>query len=131
LRQQERERALREQNEVSPDVRMQRPEEVAPDRVPADETPCFSIRLTRREGEGAQRFGWSLKAADPAGDPATGRCLGTGGSQGLPGTIAKIEYSPGSLGDRVVAFPTRLHQYGLSNTEVLWLQMQLNGKEKK
>lgn len=71
LRQQERERALRGQQEATPDVRLERPAKVGPDRIPRDESPCFPIGEIRLEGEEAHRFRWALKAADPAADPAT------------------------------------------------------------
>ena len=41
LRQQERERALRDQQDTTPDVRLQRPAQVAPDRLPSDENPVL------------------------------------------------------------------------------------------
>src|SRR5262245_29231545 len=60
LRQQERERALREQLERSPDVRLPRQGEAA--EVPPDagpDTPCFDIRHITLVGEEAQRFGFA------------------------------------------------------------------------
>lgn len=42
LRQQER--ALREQQESTPDVRLSRPAQMAPNRLSASETPCFPIQ---------------------------------------------------------------------------------------
>ncbi|MBP8277810.1 MAG: ShlB/FhaC/HecB family hemolysin secretion/activation protein, partial [Propionivibrio sp.] len=74
-RQQERERAQRQQLEATPDVRLQ--PSVAPDgeRIPESESPCFTIREIRFD-DPTGRFGWALAAADGAGDPGTGRCLG-------------------------------------------------------
>src|SRR5574340_677463 len=82
LRQIERERALREQLERTPDVRLQRPAVgLARQRIPVDETPCFPIRHIALKGDFAERFRWALHAANPADDPAVGRCLGsTGGN---------------------------------------------------
>lgn len=85
LREQERERLLRQQQESSPDVRLQAP--AAPsaeaDRLPGDEKPCFVITRIALVGDAAERFQWALAAADRAGDggddPALQHCLGTTG----------------------------------------------------
>lgn len=47
LRQQERERALRQRQESKPDVRLERGVAAETGRLPADESPCFRIdRIT-------------------------------------------------------------------------------------
>jgi hemolysin activation/secretion protein len=51
LRQQERERVLREQQETRPDVRLEREVENGIERLPAEETPCFRIDRIVLEGE--------------------------------------------------------------------------------
>jgi hemolysin activation/secretion protein len=79
LRQQERERALQEQQDTTPDVRLARPVESAPDRIPNNETPCFPIVSLRLDGEHSMAFQWALHAANLPDDPATGRCLGSAG----------------------------------------------------
>ena len=79
LRQQERERILREKQETATDVQLQSAQAPPPDRLPPEETPCFPIERVWLDGEDAHRFLWSLKAADPGNDLATGRCLGTDG----------------------------------------------------
>lgn len=83
LRQQERERALREQNTPNSDVRLTRPDVTLPD-YPVDEKPCFIIHSLRLEGDSAARFQWALDAADDA----KGRCLG---SQGIMLVINKVQ----------------------------------------
>ena len=83
LRQQERERALREQNTPNSDVRLTRPDVALPD-YPVDEKPCFIIHSLRLEGDSAARFQWALDAADDA----KGRCLG---SQGIMLVINKVQ----------------------------------------
>lgn len=77
LRQQQRERALREQLEAQPDVRLDAPT-TAHGILPARETPCFRINDIRLIGDAAEQFQWALAAANPNGDPALGRCLGSG-----------------------------------------------------
>ncbi len=79
LRQQERERVLRERQEPRPDARISLPEEAAPLRLPLDESPCFPVRRIELVGEEAERFAWAVEAADTPDDPAIGQCLGTGG----------------------------------------------------
>ena len=88
LRQQERERALREQQEASPDVRLQRSADELAARIPHDESPCFTIDRITLTGDSAKTFEWALAAADLPGDPATGRCLGT---QGVNIVMARIQ----------------------------------------
>ncbi len=80
LRQQERERVLRDQLESRPDVRLQAaPVDEGAGRLPAKETPCFAINDIRLIGEASEKFQWALRAANPKDDPAIGRCLGGGG----------------------------------------------------
>ncbi|EKG36304.1 Hemolysin activator protein precursor [Pseudomonas syringae pv. avellanae str. ISPaVe013] len=80
LRQQDRERALRDQLETRPDVRLQSPTlDEGGSRLPAKETPCFAIEDIRLIGEASEQFQWALKAANPKDDSAVGRCLGGAG----------------------------------------------------
>lgn len=79
VRQQERERVLRGQQESRPDVRLERTAEGGIERLPVAEDPCFRIDRIVLEGNQAEHFAWALRAADPKADPATGRCLGTEG----------------------------------------------------
>ncbi|WEL45745.1 POTRA domain-containing protein [Pseudomonas sp. CBSPBW29] len=80
LRQQERERALRDQLESRPDVRLQAPAlDEGGSRLPVKEAPCFAIKDIRLIGDASEKFQWALKAANPEDDPAVGRCLGGAG----------------------------------------------------
>ncbi|MGP2876442.1 hypothetical protein [Serratia nevei] len=81
-RQQERERALQQQNAPQADARLSRPDVVLPD-YPTDERPCFIINRLTLVGESADRFQWALNAAADA----RGRCLG---SQGIVLAINKV-----------------------------------------
>lgn len=84
LRQQERERVLRQQQESRPDVRLQAPVQ-APEaaRYSGNDTPCFAIGRVLLAGEGAAQFAWALAAVDReeggAPDPIAGRCIGMSG----------------------------------------------------
>ncbi|WP_432525137.1 hypothetical protein [Serratia sp. BFP-2025] len=69
LRQQERERALQNQNTPQADARVAAPERVLPD-YPPHEKPCFTINRLVLVGESAERFQWALAAANDA----KGRC---------------------------------------------------------
>lgn len=82
-RQQERERALQQQNTPQTDVRLTRPALALPD-YPTDESPCFTINTFKLVGDEARRFQWALDAADGA----KGRCLG---SQGILLVINKVQ----------------------------------------
>lgn len=88
LRQQERERILRKQQEAAPNVRARSPHAPSPDLLPRGETPCFPIGRIRLDGEDAQRFLWALRAADPESDAATGRCLG---AVGISVVMARVQ----------------------------------------
>ncbi|MGG5144632.1 ShlB/FhaC/HecB family hemolysin secretion/activation protein [Alcaligenes ammonioxydans] len=56
LRQQERERVLREQQESLPDVRLPPVQIPAPEQLPDKESPCFPISQIELEGDQSQRF---------------------------------------------------------------------------
>jgi len=78
LRQQERERELRQQNET------QRPSHLPTPTLdtfllPTEEAPCRVIHTLVLRGDASQYFQWALAAADRENDPARGRCLGTSG----------------------------------------------------
>ena len=74
----ERERLLHEQQAPGADVRLPGVKTTDVGRLPATETPCFVIqRIELIDDSG--HFAWARAAADPPGDPATGRCLGSQG----------------------------------------------------
>ena len=88
LRQQERERLLRQQQETTPDIRLERPARADAQSLPVQEDPCFRIDRIVLVGDSAADFQWALKAADPEGDAATGRCLG---SEGINLTMKRVQ----------------------------------------
>lgn len=118
IRQQERERALRERLESTQDVRLDAPSEAAPGRLPTSETPCFAIDSIVLDGEGAEAFRWARQAADPADDPATGRCLGSEGINVVIGRVQNAIIARGFVTTRVVAAPQDLKSGVLALTVV-------------
>ncbi len=68
IRQQERERLLRQRQEKAPDVMLER-QSALEERIPLDEQPCFPIRDIVLIGEGVERFRWALNDASVPGDP--------------------------------------------------------------
>lgn len=108
LRQQERERVLREQLQTSPDVRLERPVTEIEERLPTEEIPCFDIRLITLDGDSASQFQWALRAANPANDPAIGRCLG---AEGINITMKRVQnaiVAKGYVTTRILAVPQDL-----------------------
>lgn len=83
LRQQERERLLREQNVPQADTRLRRPDVLLPD-YPTHENPCFPLNQISLSGDSAEHFQWALKAVTDA----KGRCLG---GQGIVLVINKVQ----------------------------------------
>lgn len=82
-RQQDRERALQQQNTPDSDVRLTPPGAVLPD-YPTHERPCFSVDRLQLDGDAASDFQWALDAVDDA----RGRCLG---GQGILLVINKVQ----------------------------------------
>lgn len=117
LRQQERERSLREQREQTPDVRVERPQPPSL-TLPVQESPCFTIERIAVTGDAADRFRWALRAADPPGDRASGRCLGTRGVNLVMKRIQDAIITRGYVTTRVVAAPQDLRGGTLTLTVV-------------
>jgi len=119
LRQQERERVLRQQMEASPTVRLESPVKDS-GRLPANETPCTRIKLLSLQGEDQNKFLWALDAANSAAnndaDPAIGRCLGAQGIATLIGRIQNAILQRGFITTRVLAAPQDLQSGTLTLT---------------
>lgn len=115
LRQQDRERHLRELLERAPDVRLERA--VGADEQPLveGETPCFLIQRIDLVGGGAD-FSWVLAAIDRPEDPATGRCLGSGAINQLMTRLQNRLISRGFVTSRIVAGPQDLNSGVLTLT---------------
>jgi hemolysin activation/secretion protein len=101
-RQIERERALREQQESAPDVRLLPPVSTDLGRLPEGETPCFPIREIALKSP-VPYFDWAREAADPADDPATGRCLGSTGINLVMARVQNAIVARGYVTTRVLA----------------------------
>ena len=113
LRRQERERVLRQQQEQSPDVRLQPVPGVTDlTRLPLDEWPCFPIERILLEGEAAEKFQWALAAANQAedgwDDVAIGSCLGTRGINLVMRRVQNAIVQRGYVTARVLAEPQDL-----------------------
>ncbi|MCL2525412.1 MAG: ShlB/FhaC/HecB family hemolysin secretion/activation protein [Betaproteobacteria bacterium] len=101
-RQQERERALREQMEAAPDVRLQAPEKISSEALPEGETPCMIIREVVLKNA-APDFAWAQATVDPAGELAAGRCLGTVGINHIMQRVQDALIARGYVTTRVLA----------------------------
>ncbi|MEI2261056.1 ShlB/FhaC/HecB family hemolysin secretion/activation protein [Stenotrophomonas indicatrix] len=109
LRQQERERVLREQQESRPDVRLENSQGEQGERLPTQEQPCVLIDRIVLDGEGAKDFQWALAAADPREDPASGRCLGTEGINVVMKRVQNAIIARGYVTTRVLSAPQDLN----------------------
>jgi hemolysin activation/secretion protein len=106
LRQQERERVLRQQMETSRSVRLESPVKDS-GRLPANEIPCTRIKLLSLHSEDNKKILWVLDAANTAAnndaDPAICRCLGAQGIATLIGRIQNTILQRGFITTRVLA----------------------------
>lgn len=118
LRQQERERQLREQQERTPDARLPWGKPAVATRLPQDESPCFPIRKIALDGQWSKNFEWALAAANPAEDPAVGRCLGTAGINLVMSRIQDAIIARGYVTTRVLAAPQDLKSGTLRLTAI-------------
>ena len=113
LRQQERERQLRQTHDPDPDVRMPIGPAAAPDALPEAETPCFNIQQLTLVGEESDRFQWALQAArqdaDGKRDLELPRCLGAGSINRIMGRVQNAIIAHGYVTTRVLAQPQDLN----------------------
>jgi hemolysin activation/secretion protein len=108
---------LRQQLETQPDVRREVSQTPAR-RLPADESPCFHIERITLEGQSSEVFQWALAAADPADDPATGRCLGSAGVNLVMTRVQNAIIGRGYVTTRILAAPQDLKQGTLALTVI-------------
>ena len=109
-RQQERERALREQNERTVDQRPQAAPPAPVARIPESEAPCFRIDRVLLVGEQAELFQWAVSdLSGPEGnDSPLGRCLGTAGVNVVLARAQQAAIARGFVTTRVLAAPQDL-----------------------
>lgn len=94
IRQQQRDRALQQQQQTSPDVRREgRKARETSGRLPMLESPCFTIERLTLKGDSADRFQWALKFADGDNDTPVGRCLGAEGINVLLKRVQNTMYT--------------------------------------
>ena len=120
LRQQERERVQRQQQELRPDVRLTAPitstidleEREDNEILPLDEIPCFNIRKISLIGEASERFQWLLfhvdRTVNGTEDVAINRCLGTHGINTLLHRLQTALTQQGWVTTRVLVQPQEL-----------------------
>jgi hemolysin activation/secretion protein len=119
LLQQERERQLREQQEISPDVRLLN--QASPPELlvyPDNESPCFTISSITLIGETAEKFQFALSTVTDGEDPAIGRCLGAQGINVAMSRIQNAIIDRGFVTTRVLAAPQDLHSGVLELTVI-------------
>jgi hemolysin activation/secretion protein len=109
-RQQERERALREQNERTVDQRPQAAPSAPVQRIPDAESPCFRIDRVLLVGEHSESFQWAVAdLSGPEGnDSPIGRCLGTAGVNVVLARAQQAVIARGYVTTRVLAAPQDL-----------------------
>lgn len=109
-RQQERERALREQNERTVDQRPQAAPLLPTQRIPDSESPCFRIDRVLLVGEQSESFQWAVAdLSGPEGnDSPAGRCLGTAGVNVVLARAQQAVIARGYVTTRVLAAPQDL-----------------------
>ena len=109
-RQQERERALREQNERTVDQRPQAAPPAPAQHVPESESPCFRIDRVLLVGEQSESFQWAVAdLPGPEGnDSPIGRCLGTTGVNVVLARAQQAVIARGFVTTRVLAAPQDL-----------------------
>jgi hemolysin activation/secretion protein len=109
LRQQERERALRDRQEAIPDARL--PALTSPIRptYPKNESPCFVISSIELTGDAAEQFKFALAGIISGPYQALGRCLGTEGINVAMAHIQDAIIARGFVTTRVLAAPQNLN----------------------
>ncbi|RQO36237.1 hypothetical protein DBR37_07900 [Herminiimonas sp. KBW02] len=118
LRQQERERQLRLQQEQTPDVRLQAPAAQPIAILPENEAPCFRIDHISLLGDAAERFQFGLKSVIAGTDSPIGRCLGVNGINLVVSRIQNVIVDNGYVTTRVLVSPQDLNAGNLVLTVI-------------
>lgn len=118
IRQQQRERALQQRQEQSPDVRLDPGRTETIERLPTEESPCFTIEHIQLKGDDAAKFAWALSAADAENDAPQGRCLGANGINLVMKRIQNAIIKRGYITTRVLAEPQDLKRGTLELTVI-------------
>lgn len=112
IRQQERQRLLRQQQELKPDAReageqLKSAVPVATDVIPENETPCFTISKIELLGDSADKFKFALNQV-LNDKPILGRCFGTVGINAVMARVQNAIIAKGFVTTRVLAAPQDL-----------------------
>ena len=116
IRSQERQKQLRQQQEIKPDARdagekLKKTAPVATDVIPESETPCFTISKIELIGDSADKFQFALNEvlnSNPDGKPVLGRCLGVIGINAVMARVQNAIIAKGYVTTRVLAAPQDL-----------------------
>ena len=112
IRQQERQRLLRQQQEIKPDARdaveqLKNAAPIAINVIPDNETPCFTINKIELVGDSASKFKFALnKVLDDK--PILGHCLGAVGINAVMARVQNAIIAKGFITTRVLAAPQDL-----------------------
>ena len=112
IRQQERQRLLRQRQEIKPDIRdsseqLKSVSPVATDVIPENEMPCYTISKVELVGDSADQFKFALnKVLDEK--PILGRCLGTVGINAVMSHTQNAIIAKGFVTTRILAAPQDL-----------------------
>jgi hemolysin activation/secretion protein len=118
-RQQERERALRRQQEPPTDVRLpDRQQGAADETLPEHETPCFPIAQIVLHGPQSEQFADALQVVTQGPDSLLGRCLGVGGIRAVLARVQNVLIAQGYVTTRVLVAPQNLSSGALQLTLV-------------
>lgn len=116
IRQQERQRLLREQQEIKHDARgageqLQKITPAVSDVIPEHETPCFTIDQIKLVGDSADKFQFALSEVlhhSPHEQSPLGHCLGAEGINTVMARIQNAIIAKGFVTTRVLAIPQDL-----------------------
>lgn len=119
IRQQERLRLLRQQQEPSPNTRdaleqLKQTSPIATETIPEQESPCFTISKISLIGDAANQFQFALDEvlAKPkqmaASNAILGRCLGVVGINAVMARVQNVIITKGFVTTRVLAGPQDL-----------------------
>ncbi len=105
LRQQQRQKALQEQQERSVDARLPAPVATETRLLPANESPCFRIDRIALTGERSDDFQWSVSDLNGPGgnDSPLHRCLGTEGVNIVLARAQQVVLARGYVTTRILA----------------------------
>ncbi|OZB35906.1 MAG: hypothetical protein B7X35_07320 [Halothiobacillus sp. 14-56-357] len=116
LLQQQRQRALEQGQQTTPDVRLQKGLTKLPNSLPEHETPCIVINQVTLGGEGASQFAWAVNTASQVLGGIKGRCIGTKGIQILIKQVQNAILARGFITTRVLVTQQNLNDHQLTLT---------------